>query len=59
MGGAHSSTAKEQAETMFDTLELTPLLKEIQRPEAVKEICPLFRRMTINEDHSIYGPKSM
>ena len=34
-------SAKEQAETMFDTLELTPLLKEIQRPEAVKEIAVL------------------
>lgn len=59
MGGAHSSTAKEQAATMFDTLELTPLLKSIERVDAIKDICPLFRRMTIQEEHSIYGPKSM
>ena len=61
MGGAHGSTAKEakEAETMIETLEMTPLLNDIDREGALKVICPLFVRMKIAEDHSIYGPKMM
>ena len=61
MGGAHGSTAKEakEAESMIETLEMTPLLKDIEPDAALKVICPLFVRMKIKEEESIYGPKSM
>ncbi|KAK7250385.1 hypothetical protein SO694_00007530 [Aureococcus anophagefferens] len=61
MGGAHGSTAKEakEAESMIETLDMTPLLKDIEPDAALKVICPLFVRMKIKEEESIYGPKSM
>ena len=51
MGGAHGSTAKEakEAESMIETLEMTPLLKDIEPDAALKVICPLFVRMKIKE----------